>query len=590
MRKVQQSILHSAITFLVCIHVAVVPTAAQEFQVEKRGLVSDGWHPWYEIKADPENPKNLIVCGTKWDAHLNALLGFVYASSDMGATWLPALEDRNSSWVSEQSCAFGSNHRAYFISEASNVVDGKTDHAKGTTRVYVSTDAGQHWSETTRTGWADFSTSAVSFPSGRLYTFFNARQDLGLLVLAPDGKEVIGPFFNSAIKDRHYHAVYPRDAISLSSGSVVALYHGVASNGEGGDLGFVRADQQSPHPSLLNTVISHTVLDSDCSGYDSGSLAYDVEHNRLFVLYGDGCKKRELRLTWSDDEGRTWAKSVTITHHREREIVAPSLVVGLSGFLGLLWEEGLPPSGRWLFSVIREGKFLEPPMELSPGVKRLEVSNDSLSWIARRERQQGDINTPSKLYEHLITLTIRSDLNEIWKTNGAIMAGNKLLLIWPTGREDGARLSAALLGSVSHAGLSEESAESKAAGPSDVTEKTVILYGGKQFLDKEKATLETCVVLGNRGDRTMTVPIILEAKDVGSSIGTVSILNAANGLSGSGAMWDISKSTRGNVIPAGANSDPICLTFHLQLPSDATLPADLVELLILKLRVVANLQ
>ncbi len=44
-------------------------------------MVADGWHPWYEIKVDPENTRNLIICGTRWNSEANAPLGFVYASA-----------------------------------------------------------------------------------------------------------------------------------------------------------------------------------------------------------------------------------------------------------------------------------------------------------------------------------------------------------------------------------------------------------------------------------------------------------------------------------------------------------------------------
>src|SRR5262249_55500852 len=155
------------------------------------------------------------------------------------------LEDRSSTWVTEQSCAFGPDHKAYFISEASNMIDGEARHELGTTRLYVSMDGGQNWTEATKTAWADFSTSAVSHSSGRLYTFFNSGPttgeagrkrgtNVGLLVFSPDGKHVSGPFFNSEIQKHNYAGTYPSNAIPLKSGAVVALYRGLpdVQNGE----------------------------------------------------------------------------------------------------------------------------------------------------------------------------------------------------------------------------------------------------------------------------------------------------------------------------------------------------------------------
>ena len=121
---------------------------------------------WYEVKADPENGDNLIVCGAARNAQDNAYYGVVYSSRDGGRSWRRALADKSSTWVSEQSCAFGRHHVAYFVSEASKVTDGQLHHSLGTTRIFVSSDAGETWAETAQTGWADYSSSVVARPPG----------------------------------------------------------------------------------------------------------------------------------------------------------------------------------------------------------------------------------------------------------------------------------------------------------------------------------------------------------------------------------------------------------------------------------------
>src|SRR5580700_2081729 len=70
---------------------------------------SGGWYYWYEMAADPADPNNLMVCGSQGVANDNAFYGFVFSSSDGGKTWRTVLEDKNSAWVTEQSCAFGMN-------------------------------------------------------------------------------------------------------------------------------------------------------------------------------------------------------------------------------------------------------------------------------------------------------------------------------------------------------------------------------------------------------------------------------------------------------------------------------------------------
>ena len=142
--------------------------------LERKVTVADGLHLWYEIKADPEDSARLIICGTKWDALANTPFGFVYFSADTGLTWRNVLEDRSSTWVTEHSCAFGPHHKAYFISDAAKETDIGASPKGGTTRLFFSTDSGEHWAESAKTGWTDYSTSAVSKTSGRLYTFFHA--------------------------------------------------------------------------------------------------------------------------------------------------------------------------------------------------------------------------------------------------------------------------------------------------------------------------------------------------------------------------------------------------------------------------------
>src|SRR6202041_2929417 len=141
----------------------------QQFGLNARVQASPaggGWYPWYEIAASPTDANHLIVCGTRWDVRSNAFHGFVYSTSDSGKTWNVALEDTNSDWVSEHSCAFGVDGKTYFVSEASEIVDGVPSYKGGTTRIYVSTDAGRTWAEDARTAWADYSASVVDTRPG----------------------------------------------------------------------------------------------------------------------------------------------------------------------------------------------------------------------------------------------------------------------------------------------------------------------------------------------------------------------------------------------------------------------------------------
>src|SRR5260370_4068740 len=251
-------LLRIAILSVIPTSIVATCTLRQRFCVESRTTIAGGWHPWYEIKSDPADESALIACGMEWDSGRNAFQTFVYSSTDEGINWTLAMLDRSSLWVSETSCAFGPNHMAYLISEASNVVDGSTQHYRGTGRLFVSSDSGQHWKETLQTGWTDYSTSAVSARTGKLYTFYQERpvpdrggnliSSVGMLVFPADGTSVSGPYTIPELVRLGFQGLYPSNALPLKDGSVVSLFLGTRKLPDGAwedDLWLERIDPSS---------------------------------------------------------------------------------------------------------------------------------------------------------------------------------------------------------------------------------------------------------------------------------------------------------------------------------------------------------
>jgi hypothetical protein len=598
MKDLHQGFCRSFALLMVLLGSSCDSARAQNMHLEGTTAIAQGVHLWYEIKADPEQPNNLILCGTRWDALANNPYGFVYASWDTGATWQAVLEDRNSPWVTEHSCAFGLKHHAYFISEASKVFDGEQHHNLGVTRLFVSVDAGKHWTETNKTGWADFSTSAVSSVTGRLYTFFNdpsasdpgrnRGNSVGLLLFSPDGAQMAGSFFLPEMRDLNYEGVYPSDAVALKSGDVSALYYGARRTKTGleGELGFIRADK-SAEPSLKRVVISRGPLDNGCWSSETYALAYDRERNRLSVLYVEGCKTTRLMLTSSDDEGRTWTKSVAVAQQEEGKIVMyPSLVASSDGVLSLLWSEWNKGSGRWLFAQIRDTRLVEPPVELPPGAEALTVSNDSLWTTVHRSKEvESEIGSTSS--GPPITISVRGLVDVVWRSNGLIAVRDRILAIWPSGGPEGTRLNSGILSPFDSVATGKKSGDLNKTADPDATQNSVITYGGRQIFDRATGTLTVCLALANRGTESIHLPITLEATDIQSPAGVVSILNATNGLRGAGARWNISDSVTGDRLAPGTKTNPFCLSVHVDGLARNASPFD-EDIVALKLRVMES--
>lgn len=581
------------LVILVFAGISTLFARAQDLRVQSKGTIADGVHPWYELKADPEGPTNLMICGTKWDAMTNAPFGFVYASSDSGLTWQAVFEDRASPWVTEQSCAWGPNHKAYFVSEASKVIDGQPHHEMGTTRLFVSTDDLKHWKEAAKTGWADYSSSAVESNSGRLYVFFNATRvrrssagpgnSIGLLAFSQDGNRVAGPFLCRRMLGLDYHGVYPSDAVSLKNGGVVALYHGTKRIGVGleTEMGLVWASKATT-PLLKRTVISRSRINKECLNFDDGALAYDHVHDRLSVVYVAGCEDTHILLTSSDDHGTTWTGSTLLAKYDRggRRVLFPSLVAESDGRLGLLWSEG---SGRWFFAQI-EGGRLQPPAELSAGSGSGGVNPNSLWTAISRDDSEAPVNLPGGAP---IQVDVRSLANSLWRTQGLVITGDRVLAIWPSRSVNGNELSRGTFESSSPLPDQPRRPDFNAQ-ELDVTRQTSIVYSGRQSFDSSTGTLTLCLAVTNQGHDSLGPPIKLQATSIESPACAVSVLNATNGRSGPGAVWDISELVTGDRVPPGATSSPFCLSIRIDGGQKCKEHLEGEDLLLLKMRVFAS--
>jgi len=556
---------------------AAAPFAhAQRAQIESKITVGRGWHPWYEVKVDPDNALNLILCGSRWDAALNALYAFVYASSDGGKSWRVALEDRNSTWVAETSCAFGSGDTAYFIAEASKVIDGVTHHHLGSTRLFISADGGQQWVEAFKTAWADYSTSAVSAVSGNLFTFYNNSgtrdvdrnwgSTIGLLKFSPDGKTVSGPFVDATMRERNYLGVFPSHAVALSDGTVAALFFGArdTQNGREYDLGLERAGL-SPSSSPIFSVIAST---KKCLNLDGSSLTYDARREDLLVAYGEETEGAcRIVLAVSRDSGKTWVKKLLPSNGGAFPggVDHVSLAQQQDGSLGLLWED----SGNWHFAVVTDSGAAEPPIELASRPKDVSISNDSLMTVAY---EPGDVPPESSGAEATVSLNVRAMTGVVWRSSGLIASRDAFYAFSPNVLKGGEGLLLTVLSPTARHEQAGNQSGVQDPLDEDVTKQIVLLYGRAQSFNKATGTLSIDLRLGNRGDTPIWTPIRLKVKQISSRVGKVSILNADNGLSGSGAMWDVSRIVVGDQIPPGATTyNTFRLSFHIEL-ADGAIP------------------
>lgn len=545
-----------------------------EYEAKASGN-NGGWYPWYELAADPSNPKNLIVCGSRWDARHNAFSGFVYASADDGKTWRTALEDKHSAWVTEHSCAFGINGRAYFVSEASKVIDGNPHHESGTTRIFVSRDGGQSWGEAARTSWADYSVSVVDGDVGpnqnRLYIFYNDNlmRHGGGDRSGSDGTRVSAISFKDnepnvegplVAPEMRYQGSYPQKAFALKDGSLLAIYFANVqiNDRKYGVIGAVRTNRRrtSLHDFVLDRIPTGNLPQCYPSEF---AAAYASGDNRLFVAYprleGHDC---QLILKTSSDGGRTWSTGSEIPRPKtiSGKFYSPAMAVNQDGILGLLWRDQ-PVSNCWYFSASGDnGRTFAPPIALS------HCSNSATPYLTGFS---SSLRTSSKvLHENdsaMVALEVQvvDSRNRAWRNTGALIssADGVFHAVWiEVEHGEGELRSAAIRVARTGRGLSSSQLIDRSAD-------LIALYGGAQHYDRKTNTLMVNIILKNKSLTLIRPPLFLRVLKVSSDLGQLQIANSRNGLSGRGAIWDISRTLPNGVLEPGASTRPFPLMFHV---------------------------
>jgi hypothetical protein len=530
---------------------------------------------WYEMKSDPNNGQNLIVCGTQRDVQENAYYGVVYASRDGGRNWKDVLEDRSSSWVTEHSCAFGERHMAYFVSEASKVVNGEPHHSLGTTRIFVSADAGATWIETARTGWADFSTSVVARRldgrSQRLYVFYNGDSQydltqqtgstLDFFTVSEDGRRVSRRHSVPGMVERAYRGVYPSSSVVVSDRSAIIVYQAyrglTSSTGVlPMELGVARV---TPQGSSKATIIADPVVGSQgnaCPPSLSDSLAYDRNHEVLYLAYNDFVSNRcSIMLTASHDAGASWSLPHELISNNNNQYDAkyfPIPAVNRDGVMGVLWRGRREYSPDcWYFSV-SDGSSLEDTLPLSP-CKEMNTLNDQSSGFLATVIRQSKGGQPASVeittlrdFQSRVGITATDDgvFHPIWSTVGDGFGELRTANIRVNGSTDSPGLPLISVGSLI-----------------EVTGKVAVLYGGKQRLDRQSKSVMLDISFRNEGSRPIDGPLYLEAENTSSDFGDVEMRNQIVRVSGGESSKMISCQTVRPLAP-GRISSPCHLTLR----------------------------
>src|SRR5262249_40905577 len=160
-------------------------------------------------------------------------------------------------------------------------------------------------------------------------------------------------------------------------------------------------------------------------------------------------------------------------------------------------------SGNWFLSTLEDRAQLST-IELS---NQNDVRNISARSLLTTIENSFSSSQGSR--SNLIQLSVRNEANAVWRANGLLRIDQETLAVWPSDTGNGAELWFA---TVPH-GASKQKADPGDVRPlRDVTDDSIILYGGTQDFNDRASALTVCLTLKNASHLSLAVPITLKAE------------------------------------------------------------------------------
>lgn len=555
-------------------------------------VAGSGSYWWADLTAAPDDARRLLVCGTVTAPGRQAAWGFVSVSDDAGASWQSTLLDSTSAWVSEESCAYGSGGTAYFVAGASHVIAGELHHEVGTMHVFRSADGGHTWILRQRGLWLDYTGSVIDSASGRLSVFANDMATSG-------GTWVTrrGPFL---LTSRDSGATFADSAVAAWSGGKRGAYpSGVAQLVDGSVVAAAATDERVPLPArnrqskvgsgdsvLMSTVSAFLsrdggrTLEEATVWRDAAPLlgwpavAVDRSHGphrgRVYVAWGGSTSHSAasrrgavVMLAVSDDQGRTWTRRPVTEVHTQADTAAaprswqyatevrPTLAVNSAGVVALAWTDVAARCTR--FTLSRDGgTTFVPAVQLSHcGLPVRKV------WFADNYL----VAFPGRDSAGVTTLAVRVDFEtaRLWQQNMVADAAGAFHPTWGEYTSAGVQLWTATVWAdpppvdraLSTAGLVDRSRDVAV----DVEQTGYDPVGRDVWLNATLVNLAATTVRG-------PVRLVLTRLELQQS-GPAVAVNATNGRSGVGALWDATSAIPAGGLPPQGRSQAVHLRFRL---------------------------
>ena len=539
-----------------------------------------GYHGEVVLSSDPDSEKNLIVCGFRADQRTGAAYeGYVYQSDDSGKTWHEALVDATSQWVSEESCAFGPGHLAYFATGVADTSHGAPQF--GNMHLYRSPDGGRSWQTIQIDRFMDWMSLAVdttrSQQRGTLYIFANVVDDGtdNALIdktpfLATRHELPVVRFsltsgnFNLGETGVKFPGKYPANSAVLNNGTVLAVFSG---------------DREVPtgEPRKKTTVFSVLLGISTDGGktlrktsvYESAvppvptGLAVNEIMGEIYVCWTpryEHSEKSNLMLGTSRDNGQTWTvKSVKSAQGGALDVRAgsASLAINKDGVLGFMWYG--TNRGVYFGASVDGGDSIARVISLSPDSSVDLSRNGPLADDRRLSVFPPAWNKASNRFEPLTILAFGPNLSGVPLPSGNALVADRSGVFHPMWSEVANGPTNLWTRTISMQVPGKTTMKPTLDGLSEITDR-VVMHTSNVRYDRLEGLVAFDVTVTNKSQAAIAGPIVIAATGL---IGNLEHAagNPDNNAADNSVLWELQIPAEG--LGCEHTTEPRTLTFHV---------------------------
>jgi hypothetical protein len=555
--------------------------------------VSESW-----ISADPTDSHRLLACAIVYPTGENRRYTAVYLSTDGGLSWRSTLNTKRYDDTADPACTLGPDGTANYVALS------LTPQSGAEVPVYRSVDGGATWRQEATIdvrGSGIDRESIVADATGGPYhghvyitgetgvheldKAHSSRNGLGVWTSTDGGATFKGPSLRASPNRRYTLGL--GNSVVLKDGTLLTLF---GENVNPDSLGSPSA-ASAGHPNAIIEVAASTdggqtyepavkIADKYMNAVipaawtpslaaDPGSISFGANVYATWTDYRSG--HAQILLSRSTDKGKSWSAPRVIndlfpdtSEVAGANVFMPNVAVNRDGAVLVTWYDRHTTPGNM-------GWYIRARLSLDGGDTWLPSTVVSSAMNINRAEGKHTVYTDvsgggaREYWKHggAIKLQVHIQPHEFWAADYsgiAVDADGVFHALWTDNRTGMPQLWTA---PITVTGAVSRNGDPSLAQLTDVSSKVTFEVVGTS-LDQKTGTVSMTARLVNTSADTLRAPFAVRALTVSSQVAdSAKATKAANGVTGTGAVWDFTAGTPGGVLLPHGTSGSQSMTFAL---------------------------